>query len=56
LSDGVRIGNSAPLPDPQTQRKNCARNERKMRILHVPKQKFRPGVHKDDAHDHKMER
>jgi len=50
LSNRVRIGNSAPLLDPQTQRKNLARDEWKVCVLNIAKQKLRAGVEKDDAH------
>src|SRR2546426_7940815 len=50
MLDRLAIGNRAPLLDAQTQRKNLARNERKMSVLNVAKQKLGAGVHQGDAH------
>jgi hypothetical protein len=52
----LSVSNRTPFLDAQTQGKNLACNERKMRILHVSKQKLRAGVEKNDAHYQKLKR
>jgi hypothetical protein len=56
VANRLSVANRTPFLDAQTQGKNLACNERKMRILHVSKQKLRAGVEKDDAHDQKVRR
>jgi hypothetical protein len=47
----LSVANRTSFLDAQTQGKNLARNECKMRILHIAEQKLRARVEKDDAHD-----
>ena len=44
------VANRASFLKPQTKRKNLARYECKMCIVHIAKQKLRAGVEKSGAH------
>jgi hypothetical protein len=45
------VADRASFLDAQTQGKNLPRDECKVCVLHISKQKLRAGVEKDDAHD-----
>jgi hypothetical protein len=49
----LSVADRASFLDPQTQGKNLARDECKVCVLHISKQKLRAGVEKDDAHNEK---
>src|SRR5436190_23061030 len=49
------IWHCALLLDPQTERKNLARDECKMCVLHIAEQKFGAGVQKSDAQVDRVE-
>jgi hypothetical protein len=49
----LSVADRASFLEPQTQGKNLARDEWKVCVLHISKQKLRAGVEKDDTHNEK---
>src|SRR5919198_6219276 len=55
MPNRVGVANGPSLLNPHTQRKNLARDKRKVCVLYISKQKLRAGVEKGDAHVEKVE-